>query len=71
MKEAGGRLRQHCQQKMLICRDLAGATGLEPATSGGRIDLHDGGAVYRVKRVEPPPNPSSFGHAWARRIDGS
>jgi hypothetical protein len=33
-KEAGGRLRQVSQQKMPVCRDFMGATGLEPATSG-------------------------------------
>jgi hypothetical protein len=33
-KEAGGRLRQVSQQKMPVCRDFTGATGLEPATSG-------------------------------------
>jgi hypothetical protein len=34
-REAGGRLRQECQQKIAICRMFsAGATGLEPATSG-------------------------------------
>jgi hypothetical protein len=32
--EAGGRLRPDRQQKMLICREFTGATGLEPATSG-------------------------------------
>ena len=30
-------------------------------------ELADGGTVYRVERVEPPPNPSAFvdasGHA--------
>jgi len=40
----------------------------EPLTPG--VELHDGGARYRVQRVEQPPNPSSFGHAWAQRIDG-
>jgi hypothetical protein len=41
--KAGGRLRQTRQQKMLICRMFpAGATGLEPATSGvtGRYELN-------------------------------
>jgi hypothetical protein len=33
-EEAGGRIRLGRQQKMLICRDFMGATGLEPATSG-------------------------------------
>jgi hypothetical protein len=32
--EAGGRTRLARQQKMPICRDFTGATGLEPATSG-------------------------------------
>jgi hypothetical protein len=32
--EAGGRLRLPGQQKMGICRNFTGATGLEPATSG-------------------------------------
>jgi hypothetical protein len=29
----------------------------------------DGGARYRVERVEPPPNQSAFGHAWARLVE--
>jgi hypothetical protein len=33
-REAGGRSRPYARQKMLICRDFTGATGLEPATSG-------------------------------------
>ena len=33
--------------------------------------LFDGGADYVVERVEPAPNPMSFGHAWARRIESS
>jgi hypothetical protein len=32
-------------------------------------DLIDGGRSYRVERVEPPPNPSAFGHAWVTRLD--
>jgi hypothetical protein len=32
-------------------------------------ELTDGGTVYRIERVEPPPNPSAFGHAWVRRLD--
>jgi hypothetical protein len=27
----------------------------------------DGGVDYVVERVEPAPNPISFGHAWAWR----
>ena len=30
-----------------------------------------GGALYRVERVEPPPNPNAFGHAWVTRLGGS
>jgi hypothetical protein len=30
-------------------------------------ELQDGGASYRVVRVEHPANPSAFGHAWAER----
>jgi hypothetical protein len=44
--KAGGRLRQHRQQNMPICRMFStGATGLEPATSGvtGRFEGHDDG----------------------------
>ena len=33
------------------------------------VELADGDTVYRVERVEPPPNPNAFGHAWATRID--
>ena len=32
----------------------------EPLTVGA--ELTDGGTVYRVERVEPPPNPNVFGH---------
>jgi hypothetical protein len=32
--EASGRWHLGRQQKMLICREFTGATGLEPATSG-------------------------------------
>jgi hypothetical protein len=41
--EADGRLRLPGQQKMAICRDFTGATGLEPATSGvtGMFDEDD------------------------------
>jgi hypothetical protein len=50
-----------------------GGSGLrlhdEPLAVGA--ELVDGGARYRVERVEPPPNPGGFGHAWARRIDGA
>jgi hypothetical protein len=31
--------------------------------------LFDGGVDYVIERVEPAPNPMSFGHAWARRRD--
>jgi hypothetical protein len=31
--------------------------------------LFDGGTDYVVEPVEPEPNPMSFGHAWAARID--
>jgi hypothetical protein len=31
-------------------------------------EVTDGGARYRIERVEPPPNPSAFGHAWAELI---
>jgi hypothetical protein len=41
----------------------------EPLEVGA--ELHDGGVRYGVERVEPPPNASAFGHAWARRIDAS
>jgi hypothetical protein len=34
-------------------------------------ELRDGGVGYRVERVEPPPNPSAFGHVWARRVEGA
>jgi hypothetical protein len=39
----------------------------EPLNPGD--ELADGGARYRVERVEPPPNPSAFGHAWASLIE--
>ena len=39
----------------------------EPLAVG--VELTEGGARYRVERVEPPPNPSAFGHAWVTRID--
>lgn len=32
-------------------------------------ELGDGGRRYRVTRVEPPPNPSAFGHAWVMGVD--
>jgi len=41
----------------------------EPLTVGAK--LTDGGRGYRVDRVEPPPNPNAFGHAWATRIGRS
>jgi hypothetical protein len=31
--------------------------------------LFDGGGDYIVERVEPAPNPLSFGHAWARAVE--
>jgi hypothetical protein len=31
-------------------------------------ELGDGGARYRVVRVEQPPNPNSFGHVWAELL---
>jgi hypothetical protein len=40
----------------------------EPLTVGG--ELADGGIRYRVERVEPPPNPNAFGHAWVTRLGG-
>ena len=30
--------------------------------------LFDSGGDYLVERVEPAPNPMSFGHAWARAL---
>ena len=41
----------------------------EPLTVGA--ELTDGGRGYRVERVEPPPNPNAFGHAWVTRLGGS
>jgi hypothetical protein len=41
----------------------------EPLAVGA--ELADGGRVYRVERVEPPPNPSAFRHACVTRLDGS
>ena len=32
-------------------------------------EFRDGGARYRVVRVEHPPNPSAFGHAWRELIE--
>jgi hypothetical protein len=37
------------------------------AAVGG--ELLDGGDDYVVERVEPAPNPMSFGHAWARAVE--
>jgi hypothetical protein len=34
----------------------------EPLPIGN--ELADGGSRYRVERLEPPPNPNAFGHAW-------
>ena len=46
---------------------LAGGSGErfrdQPLEAGA--ELLDGGATYRVVSVEQPPNPQSFGHAWA------
>jgi hypothetical protein len=39
----------------------------EPLTVG--VELADSGRGYRVERVEPPPNPNAFGHAWVTRLD--
>jgi hypothetical protein len=33
------------------------------------VELADGGRRYRVERVEPPPNPNAFGHAWVARLE--
>ena len=41
----------------------------EPLTVG--FELTVGGARYRVERVEPPPNPNAFGHAWVTRLGRS
>jgi hypothetical protein len=50
-REAGGRLRPARQQKMLICRlFLAGATGLEPATSGVTGLFHEDDDRRRLRR---------------------
>jgi len=40
----------------------------EPLDVGSEVA--DGGARYRVVRAEQPPNPGSFGHAWAELLDG-
>jgi hypothetical protein len=32
-------------------------------------ELRDGGGVYEVERVEPPPNDLAFGHVWAKRVE--
>jgi hypothetical protein len=32
------------------------------------VELADGGRGYRVERVEPPPNPQAFGHAWVAQV---
>jgi hypothetical protein len=32
-------------------------------------ELRDGGGRYRVTRVEHPPNPSAFGHAWGELVE--
>jgi hypothetical protein len=31
-------------------------------------ELRDGGARYRLLRVEHPPSPQGFGHAWAELV---
>jgi hypothetical protein len=33
-------------------------------------ELRDGGAIYRVMKVEHPANPHSFGHAWVELLTG-
>ena len=53
-------VRAHAQQKMSICRDLAGATGLEPATSGmtgrnGEENVGTGGKQSQVSCAVSPP----------------
>ena len=32
-------------------------------------EVPDGGARYRVERVEQPPHERAFGHAWVRLIE--
>jgi hypothetical protein len=32
-------------------------------------ELRDGDGRYRVERVEQPPSPRGFGHAWAELDD--
>ena len=39
----------------------------EPLDVGAMLE--DGGARYRVERVEQPPNPRAFGYAWAAKAD--
>lgn len=39
----------------------------EPIAVG--VELSEGGNHYRVERVEPPPNPNAFGHAWVARLE--
>ena len=39
----------------------------QPLTPGDA--LSDGGVDYVIERVEPAPNPMSFGHAWAQRLN--
>ena len=41
----------------------------EPLALGD--ELRDGGDRYRVERVDAPPNPMSFGHVWATRIESA
>jgi hypothetical protein len=40
----------------------------EPLEVG--CELTEGADRYRVVRVERPPKPRSFGHAWAELLDG-
>jgi hypothetical protein len=61
-EEAGGRLRLRRQQKLPICRESTGATGLEPATSGvtgqfGARYLDNGGhrITLFMRRLRPVP----------------
>jgi len=37
--------------------------------AAGTTELHDGGNVYEIERVEPPPNPMGLGHVWVTRRD--
>jgi hypothetical protein len=39
----------------------------EPLEPGA--ELRDGPGRYRVARLEQPPNPLGFGHAWAEFVE--